>query len=429
MRILCTGLSHKTADVALRERFALDAVALRRALTDLSSRWSEAEFTVLSTCNRMEIYVARQLHGHPREEEVREWLASLGGVTGADLAGNLYTLADREACRHLFAVASGLDSLVPGEVQIVSQVKDAYTAATECGTAGRFTNALFQAALHVAKHIRTETPISEGKVSVASVAVDHVIQESGDVSEKRILCVGAGKVGELMLQRLGALQPAEILVCNRTAGRSESLAQRCGGHVVPFADLARHLARVDVVLASTSSETPIITRSMVSSAQSRRGRRPLLIVDLAVPRDVEAGVGGVEGVTLLNIDDLESVVRRNLHLRREQQSLADKYIDSHLTELMGTLSIREVAPTIRELHAVLKRIAEEELDAASRRLPESADRGREEEALRRALRRTVRRILHDPTQRLRRAAGTSAARPYVKALRDLFGLDHADPDS
>ena len=422
MRILCIGTNHKSADVAVRERLSFDADQRREALRDLHGRWPDAEFAVLSTCNRTEVYTARPLHGHPRLDELSDWLLAFHSLTPGEYAERLYLLADGDATGHLFSVAAGLDSLVPGEAQIVSQVKAAHVEAGEAGCARAVMNELFQGALHVAKHIRTETDIAMGKVSVASVAVDFVRQLFESLAGKRVLNVGAGKMNELMLRRLRDLGAQHVVVVNRSRRRAEQLAAACDANAGDFDRLGEHLAEADVVLTSTGSTEPIIPADMVRSAQRRRGYRPLLIVDIAVPRDVEPDAGQIENVFLYNVDDLESIVRSNLALRHEQRTAADSIITEHVDELLSGLNVRKVAPTIEALYRRMEGIAEEEILVARNKLSTHADSDEDMKILQRALRRTIRRILHPCAQRLRDAAGTDAARSHVAALHELFEL-------
>ncbi len=417
MRILCTGISHKTAPVALRERLALDEALAAR---DLAARWEAAEFVVLSTCNRTEIYVARPVHGHPREEELRRWLCDRGGA-GAEAA--LYTFADGEAVGHLFAVAAGLDSLVPGEAQIAAQLKGAYAAAAEAGAArGRLAD-LMQRALHVGKRVRTETAIGEGKVSVASVAVDSLAKRLGRLAGRCVLNVGAGKMNELMLRRLAGLGAGRIVVANRSPERADELAAKCGAETAPFDQLEALLSKADVVVTSTAAEAPIITADMLARALAGRAERPMLIIDIAVPRDVEAAAGALEGVRLYNIDDLEAVVRATLRTREQERSAAEEIVEEEVAAFLKELNVRDVAPTIDALYGFMRGIAEEELADGLNKLSTHEDAEADAEVIRRVLRRAIGRILHPAARHLRQAAGADAARADVAALRRLFDLE------
>jgi glutamyl-tRNA reductase len=422
MRILCAGISHRTAGVALRERLALDADARAAALRDLARRWPEAECLALATCNRTELHLARGVHGHPRQGELRDHLRRLGRLS-ADEADAIYDFADGEAVRHLFCVAAGLDSLVPGEGQIVAQLKEAYSAAVSAGTARGVLNELVQAALHAGKEVRTATAIDSGKVSVASVAVDCVTESLGDLEGKCVVNVGAGKMNELMLRRLAELGAGRIVVLNRSADRARELAERCAGEPAPLETLPGQLAAADVVVTSTAAETPVITREMVADAQERRDARPLLIIDIAVPRDVAPAAADLPGVSLFNIDDLESVVHRTLRTREEERQAAEAVIARHVERFMEQLDVRHVAPTIDALYAYMRRVAEEELAAARKKLSTHDDADLDAEIIERVLHRTVRRIMHPAARNLRRAAGGDTARSDAAALRRLFELE------
>ena len=427
MQIVCIGMNHKTAGVELREKLSFDPGQMRRALGELARRWAEAEFLLFSTCNRTELYAAGvDPAGElgPRTEELSGFLGHFHGLDASDYAGSLYTLADADAAEHLFAVAGGLDSLVPGEAQIVAQIKDAYAAAVEAGTAGAVLNELVQTALHVAKHVRSETGIGQGKVSVASVAVECVSQVFEPLDDKCVLNVGAGKMNELMLKRLAELRARRIVVANRSPEKAEQLARACGGEVADFAAIGEQVAAADVIVTSTGSGRPIITAGMVAAAQDRRNWRPLLIVDIAVPRDVEPEAGGLDNVFLYNIDDLDRIVRASISLRQAQREKAEGIVARHVGEAMEAVSVRDVAPTIEALYRRMSEIAGEELQAARNKLSTHDDAEADAEIIRRALHRTIRRILHPAASNLRRAAASDAeVAKHIAALRKLFELD------
>ena len=426
MRILCLGVNHKTANVALREKLAFDRAGARAALADLADRWGESEFLIVSTCNRTEIYVARPVHGHPRMEELREWLVAYRSLPADEMAGAAYSLDNLDAVRHAFEVASGLDSLVPGEDQIVSQMKEAYEEAGQTGTTGPVLSEMFQTALHVAKHVRTETDFGAGKVSVASVAVDFVSRVFESLHGKCVLNVGAGKMNRLMLRQLTEQGADRLLVANRSKDKADALARACGGQVVAFEDLADRLAEADVVLTSTGADSCILTRAMLARAQERRGWRPMLLVDIAVPRDVEAEAGELENVFLYNIDDLDSIVRKTIRMRNGQRTLAERIIEEHVDELMARLEVRDVAPTIDALYRLMERVVEEEIQGARNKLSTHDDAEEDLAILQRALHRAIRRFLHPCTARLRESAGTPAAGAHVAAIRKLFELDRRE---
>jgi len=428
MRLLCVGLNHKTAPVALRERLAFDAPAARDALEMLRDRYPQAAFVILSTCNRCELYVIRPLHERPREEDIRAFFGAARGVDRAEYDGALYVHADTEAVRHLFTVAAGLDSLVPGEDQILAQVKAAYAAAQSAQTTAAEMHELFQRTFQVAKEVRTTTAVAVGKVSAASVAADLAGGHLSDAGGKTVLSLGAGKMNALMLRDLRARGIGRILVANRTADRAEEVARACGGQAVPFDQLVGALADADVVVCSTGAAGPVIMASGLAGVMAQRPDRPMVIVDIAVPRDVDPAAGQLPGVTLLNIDDLQAVVEKNLSRRRGELDAGRDIIDRRTDEYFRRLHVREVAPTIEALYRRMRAIADEELAAARPKL--TGDRQADERVVRRAFHRALQRMLHKPVTTLRAAAGAEVAREHAAILRKLFDLapDRRDTD-
>jgi len=420
MRILCVGASHKTAPVPLRERLAFSPPAARAALETLRDRYGAAAFVILSTCNRSELYVIRPLHARPREEEIRAFFGAFHDVPRADYDGALYVHADAEAVRHLFAVAAGLDSLVPGEDQILAQVKQAYQLAQSVNAAGPELNELFQLALSVAKEVRSATRIATGKVSVASVAVDCAKEVLNDLTDKCALSVGAGKMNLLMLRGFRRLGVGRILVANRSLARAAELAGQCDGQAVPFESVAAALSEADLVVCSTAASGAIITAADVRAAMAQRPRRRMLILDIAVPRDVEEQAGQVSGAALYNIDDLRAVVEKNIRLRSAEIDAGRAIVERRTADYFERLHVREVAPTIDSLYRQMRAIADEELAAARKKL--TGDPRANEQVLRRAFHRALRRMLHKPLTHLRAAAGTETARQHAAMLRKLFDL-------
>jgi glutamyl-tRNA reductase len=421
MRILCVGASHKTAGVELRERLAYDDVQAGRALGELLDAWPHAEFAILSTCNRTEVYTIRPVHGHPRGEELSRWLARSREVAGDALEGRLYTLADAEAAEHLFLVAGGLDSLVPGEAEIVRQVKRAHELARDAGSAGAAMNDLFQTALHTAKHVRSETPVSEGRVSVASVAVDCARRGRDDLAAAAVLSIGAGEMNQRMIERFAQVGVGSLAVSNRSSERAEQLAADHAAAVVPFDKLARRLAEFDVVVTSTASDAPVLTRAMLQRALTDRDGRDIVLVDIAVPRDVEPSAGELTGVHLFNIDDLESVVRTTVRDRRSIREDVQPILDEHVAQLLRNLHLRTISPVIDALYRSVEAIGDEEFQRARRKLTD-ADTD-PVDVLAETIRRVVRRTLHPVADSLRNPPGKETARADAAALQRLFDLD------
>ena len=426
MRLLCLGMSHKTASVDTRERLAFDADRQGSALSDLRARWPEGEFAIVATCNRTEIYVARPNHAHPRSEELRGWLAEQSGMHAWELAELTYTLQDAEAIRHLFAVAGGLESMVVGENQIVGQIKAAHARAVEFQAAGPALKDLFQRALHTAKHIRTETDISAGKVSIASVAVDCIRQHPDAVTGGTVLIVGAGKTVELMLETLATLGAGRVLVVNRSPEKARQLADRFDGEAMGLDALGPALSQADIVLCSTGSPDQVISAEMVRGARADRPDDRLVIVDIAVPRDVDPAVREIDGVCLHNIDDLQPVIDRTLSGRLDFDGKIDALLDEHVAEMAGWLELRRVAPTIDALHRQLTALAEAELQQARNKLSSHDDAAEDAEIIRQCLHRTIRQILHPLTDYLKSRANDEDANERVAAVRELFQLDNQD---
>ncbi len=422
MRLLCIGINHKTADLALREKLAFDQAQTKRALKSLAQSWPKAEFVIVSTCNRTEIYTSRFVHGHPRESELRDWLGETKKLSTTEFENSLYTLSDAQAAEHLFEVAAGMDSLVPGEAEIAAQVKAAYALAAQAWTAKSVLNELFQTAFHVAKHIRTETKIGQGKVSVASVAIDHVLDCFKSIEGKCVLNVGAGKMNKLMLKHLIELGAGKIIVANRSIQKARTLAAECYGTAATIKSVPKHLKQADIVLASTAAARPIISHGMVKTAQESRKFRPMLIVDIAVPRDVDERVGNIKNISLYNIDDLEKVVAKTVKTRKDQKAAAGKIITEHVDELMSSLNIRDVGPVIEALYNSMRKIADDELASALKKLSSHPDCQEDAEIIKRTLHRMVRKIVHPATRNLRKQTG-EASRADIAAIRRLFDLD------
>ena len=322
MKLTLLGFSHKTAPIGLRERLAvLSAPRLFTALREEGM----PEAVLLSTCNRFELY----LSGGEREAAA---LALLERLAGVPLGGCAAPRAGREAVRHLFAVASGLDSLVVGETEILGQVKGAYEAAREAGMTGKHCNVLFQRALYVGKKVRSDTAIAVGQTSVASAAVQLAESIFGNLSGSEVLILGAGAMAELTAQHLLSQKVSRLLISNRTWERAEALAGRFSAEPVPWESFPRALSRVDIVIASTGSPTPVVTREMVASILKARSGRSLFIIDIAMPRDVEEAVHGLEHVYLYRLEDLEAIVAKNLKNRAGELDRAWRLVEDKATE-------------------------------------------------------------------------------------------------
>lgn len=421
MRILVAGCNHKTAPLALRERIAYDAPAVEAALRDFAARHPQTESMLLSTCNRVEFYVARPAHQPPDADGLTAFLAD-GRIAPADLAGVLYHHADADAVRHLLAVAGSLDSMVLGETQILAQVREAFRIAQQAGTAGPAISRLCQDAITAAKRVHTETGLSAGKLSVASVAVQFATQIFSDFADKTVLIIGAGEMGELTLERLIELGPRHVRVVNRSRERADELAGRYHGAAMDFDRLDEALTAADIVVTSTAAAEPIITAARVHGVMKARRYRPLFLIDIAVPRDVDAAVADIPHVYLYNIDDLQRVVQSNATGRADRLAEAEHIVDQQAEAYLAWLHARSLGPTIAAFCKRLADLRAEELDWLMPKLANLP--ARERELVEQFAHRLMSKVMHDPVRVLTESCGpdSAAADVYSQVLAELFSL-------
>ncbi|MEX2245671.1 MAG: glutamyl-tRNA reductase [Dehalococcoidia bacterium] len=416
MQISLVGISHKTAPVAVREHFALEPHELPAALVRLGEHHAGA--AVLSTCNRTEVYVANPRGvGDPRA--IVALLSEIKGeppVEGAPF----FVLSGKDAARHLFRVAAGVESMVIGESEILGQVRGAFTAATAAGTHTVALSRLFHTAIRVGRRARSQTHIGRHAVSVSSTAVALARKTLDGLDGKTVLVISAGEAGKLTARSLAEAGVAKMLVTSRTAERARELAADLGGTPIAFERLADALAEADIVITATASPEHIIDRVMIERAMAGRPQRPMLLIDIAVPRDVDPAAGSLPGVHLSNIDDLQEVARANMHLRRGELSQVEAIVEEEVARFGDWLRTLEAVPTISALNARADeiRLAELERTLAKTQLS-PADRKRIE-AMTAAI---VKKLLHDPIRRLKTPDGER----YVEGARALFGLDET-PD-
>jgi len=405
MKLILVGLSHHSAPVEIREKVALDldaAAALARRLAG-----DEGEAVCLSTCNRTEVYVSGEADA----------AAALAELAGRDLDDVLYRLTGEAAALHLFRVAAGLDSLVPGEGEILGQVRAAY----EAGAAGSLLDRVFRQALHVGKRVRTETAIGESPASVSSAAAALAQQVFGDLTGRHVLLVGAGKIGELAAQALSSRGAEIALVASRTVERAEDVARRFGGEPLGLDRIEAELARADVVVASTSAPGFVVTREQVERALSARRGRPLFLIDIAVPRDVDPAVNELDGCYLYDIDDLEAVVAETLSGRRREAGRAEALVAEEVAGFRAWQASLDVVPAIQSLRARAEEIRAAELAKLEGRLSE--DERRTVESVTAQL---VNKLLHLPTVRLKQSAAAADGGATVDVVRYLFGLEEPE---
>jgi glutamyl-tRNA reductase len=412
--LLAVGVSHKTAAIALRERLALPDTRAEALLRELVSHDEISEAVAVSTCNRTELYV---VVGDPVEAEslLLARLARQAGIRPTELP--LYALRNCDAARHLYRVTSGLESMIVGESEVQGQIKRAYELALGVRTTGPLTNQLFRAALATGKRVRTETRIGAGHASVATVALDAARDALGDLAGRRVLIIGAGETAELTAQALHAEGVSTMFVANRRRAGAIALAQRFGGESGTFDALPTELARADVVIGSTSSPHAILTAEELAAV--RRGR-PLLLIDLAVPRDIDPECAALDGVTLLDMDALQAAVERHLTVRRAEARRAEGIVEEEIQTFARWLGGLEVMPTLTALRAHAHDVVSDLLAENEGRWESLSERDRERvEAMARAV---VKRLLHAPTERIR-ALEPEHRHARLQLLRELFGLE------
>jgi glutamyl-tRNA reductase len=423
--ILLVGVNHTTASVALRERLAINGTALTDALTRFgqSNGYGPTllpEGVILSTCNRLEIYAVAEDIQHGRDALV-QFLSQNRMVPVEEFADSLYIKADAEAVAHLTRVACGLDSMLVGEPQILGQVTDAYQAALSRQATGPVLNTLFRHAIQAGKRARTETAISRYATSVPAAAATLAEQEMGRLDGRVVLVMGAGDMGQLAARALVARGAKGIIVANRTYDRGLLLARELNGEAMTFDRQGEALARADVVVTATDAPHVIVTPEKVTTALAHRPERPMLIIDIAVPRDTDPAVASIPGVRLFDVDDLHDVVNGNLAARQREIPRVEAIAGEEATAFMTWFQAMGVIPTIADLRRRAEAVKDQELDKALSRLSDLGERDREVVcALAHAL---VNKLLHEPTVRLKQHAAQGDGYLYTDVVRQLFGLE------
>jgi glutamyl-tRNA reductase len=420
--LLAIGVSHKTAPVEVRERLALPEPRAGEFLRDLRGAADIHEAVAISTCNRTELYLVM---GDPVEAESRvlAMLASQAGIRLTALASAIYSHRNCDAARHLYRVTAGLESMVIGEAEIQGQVKRAYDGALDKETAGPLTNHLFKAALVAGKRVRSETAIGERQLSLPAVAVALAREQLGALAGREVVIVGTGETSELAARALADSGVRAVFVANRRRDRAIALASRYGGTSVTFDQLPQALARADIVVAATASPHLLVEARELAEVMAERGGRPMLLIDLAVPRDIDASCGEIPGVSLYDIDDLQAVISRNRKVRQAEARKAEGIIEEEIKHFAAWLGGLEVLPTVAALRAHANEIAEQVVrdnegkwEGASQRDLERVD------ALARAV---VNRLLHEPTIRMKELRD-DRVHARMALVRDLFGLGRED---
>ena len=419
MALYTLGLSHTTAPLEVRERVAFAPEAVADSLREITARGTVREAAILSTCNRTEVY----FHGG-EPHAVARWLEDVRRIPAATLDPYMYTLPDDRAVTHAFRVASGLDSMVLGEPQILGQMKQAVRTAEAAGSLGLILNRLFQRSFAVAKNVRSQTDIGSASISMAAAAVKLTERIFPSLADQRLLLVGAGEMIELTATHFASRRPRSITVANRTLERGQKLAQRFGAEAITLAELASRLAQFDIVVTCTASTLPIIGKGTLERVVHARRHAPIAIVDLGVPRDVEAEAAELDDVFLYSIDDLSEIVRSNLQIRREAVVQAEEMIAAQAAHFIQWLQGRSVVPTIAALsrhHDALRRA---ELERARRQLAAGAEPDAVLEALARGL---SSKLLHAPLAALN-AAGDAERAEMTALFERVYGLPDAAGD-
>ena len=423
MRLIAVGLSHRTAPVELRERVDFSKAGVDAALASLASRGVARELVILSTCNRAEIYAAADTDA--TGEALERFFSEYHGVPHAQIAEHLYTRKGPDAARHLFRVAAGLDSLVVGEPQILGQVKTAYSAASEHHHTGALTNRLFHSAFSVGKKVRTDTGLGEGAVSVSYAAIALARKIFGDLKGLSVLILGAGEMAKLTGVHLQAQQVRQITIASRTLQTSEGLAGHLGGRAVAWTDLDEALAAADIVVTATGATEPVLTRPRIDDIMRHRRSRPLFLIDIALPRDVESAVGNLDQVFLYNIDDLQGIVKENLARRSAELAHAERFVEEEVGKFTAWMQSREIIPTVVALRQRFEAIRQSELNRLEGKMsglpPEARQRVDEITHL------IVEKLLLTPTEQLKSVSDEALIVAYSDALNRLFSLAGDEP--
>lgn len=434
MHLVLVGISHHEAPIELRERLNCAPSTLNSALAHLAACPGVAEGVILSTCNRMEVYAA--IHGANVEDAYRaltHHLAQFHQIPEAAFAARLYCKSEAEAGAHLLRVAGGLDSLVLGEPQILGQVRDALKSAQSAQSSGPLVSKLFTFALEVGKRIRTETGIGKGGFSIGHAAVGLAQRILDDFSRARVLILGAGKMSEVTAAHLKRSGVQFVVVANRTYDKAVTLAQRLGGQAIQYDQFLDEMTRADIVIASTAAPHPILRREMLAPVMKKRRGKPLFLIDIALPRDIDPDVNGLENVYLRNIDDLQEYMAQDTRARASEVAAAEQIIASESVAFMSWLRQREAVPVIARLRSHLEDMTQERLNILRSRLGDITPR--DWQIIETQMRALMDQAALEPTRRLKRAmqearseTGTPAQYDLLEATRELFGLGEEDAE-
>lgn len=415
MKFLAVGINYNTAPVSIRERLAFPADHLQSALQDLWQVNEINEAAILSTCNRTEFYCATTAN----QDVLIDWVVRNKNIEASEFAPYLYSYADKSVCRHIFRVACGLDSMILGEPQILGQMKTAYQAASEAGTLGKRLGKLFQHTFTAAKKVRTDTAIGSSPVSVAFAAVQLAQQIFDKLSEQTALLIGAGETIELAARHLSQQGIGRIIIANRTYDKAHTLAMQFNGYAIALSELPNHLAEADIVISSTASQLPILGKGRVESALKKRKHKPMFMVDLAVPRDIEAEVEQLRDVYLYTVDDLQHTITQNMNSRRLAAEQAEEIIDTQVDYFLAWLRAQSAQSTIKDYRTQAQQTRDEVLQKALASLKNGVSA---EEVLNRLAHSLTNKLTHTPSTQIRIAA-ENERHDLIAAAQEIFKLN------
>lgn len=423
MNLHTVGLNHDSAPVEIREKLAFSASSVPIALSSFVQTFPTSEAVILSTCNRVEIY-ATSSDNSLNKETLLDFLSAFHDLPKEEFADHMYHYQDMDAVRHLFFVSSSLDSLVRGETQILSQVKEAYMTATSAETTGSILNQLFQRSLNVAKEVHTKTSIGKGKVSVSSVAVDLAIKIFKDFSDKTLFIIGAGEMCELVLKNLVERGAKTAIVANRNYDKAKTLAEQYDGKAINYENLQDYLPQADIIISSTAATHYVIHTEHIKNAIKVRRGNPMLLIDIAVPRDINPEIAKIDNVYLYNIDDLQTVVSSNIDDRESELGKCQAIINKEVDKFMAWFEELKIGPAIAQLRNHFHEIGEQELERLRPKLGRIAHE--EWEHIVYSMQRTLNKILHEPAKVGKEKAKNGGGYQYVETIKHLFGIHHKD---
>ncbi|MHB0998753.1 MAG: glutamyl-tRNA reductase [Armatimonadota bacterium] len=425
MHLVLIGISYKTSPIELRERLNIAHDILPEALASLKAINHVSECVILSTCNRTEIYAYTVSRAD--DVDVIRWLGEYCGVPSDDFASCIYSHAGHKAVEHLFRVASGIDSMILGEDQILGQIKDAYSAALDSGTTGAMLNTLFQKAIETGKRSRYETEINRGMQSVGSAAVQLIKSHIDELEDRVVMIVGAGKVAKLAAAHLSSCSVKELIIANRTYEKAHELAESFGGRAIELADMPSALSHADVVLTSCATDIPFVTRQMVSAAMDSRQDKPMMMVDIGVPGNIESQVADIDNVSLYNIDDLQCTMSTNTNDCLTEVAKVEAIIEDEVAQFLRWYRIQDTVPVIISLREKLDSIHTAEFEKLSRKLPGIS--AEDMEIINKSMRSIINKVCHQPMIQIKEYAVHKDAEDKLRVIRETFGLNITETET